>query len=97
MWWLILYFYTKLGYEKHLEYHLPHAITYWEVQVWNAYKDQRHDLFLPSNAQTSPAGVAGLIESSSSRLTYALAAPPPQSNQTKSPTTVGSDSNGNQG
>lgn len=65
--------------------------------VWNAYKDQRHDLFLPSNAQTSPAGVAGLIESSSSRLTYALTAPPPQSHQTKSPTTVGSDSNGNQG
>lgn len=63
--------------------------------VWNAYKDQRHDLFLPSNAQTSPAGVAGLIESSSSRLTYALTAAPPQSNQTKSPTTVGSDSNGN--
>ncbi|KAG8372718.1 hypothetical protein BUALT_Bualt12G0095800 [Buddleja alternifolia] len=46
--------------------------------VWNAYKDQRHDLFLPSNAQTSAAGVAGLIESSSSRLTYAITAPPPQ-------------------
>ncbi|KAL3643272.1 DnaJ subfamily C grv2 [Castilleja foliolosa] len=43
--------------------------------VWNAYKDQRHDLFLPSNAQTSAAGVAGLIESSSSGLTYALTAP----------------------
>jgi DnaJ family protein C protein 13 len=48
-------------------------------QVWSAYKDQKHDLFLPSNAQTSAAGVAGLIESSSSRLTYALtAAPSPQ-------------------
>ncbi|KAK1696170.1 hypothetical protein QYE76_012867 [Lolium multiflorum] len=47
--------------------------------VWSAYKDQKHDLFLPSNAQTSAAGVAGLIESSSSRLTYALtAAPSPQ-------------------
>ncbi|CAM0956063.1 unnamed protein product [Alopecurus aequalis] len=46
--------------------------------VWSAYKDQKHDLFLPSNAQTSAAGVAGLIESSS-RLTYALtAAPSPQ-------------------
>ena len=48
------------------------------LQVWSAYKDQKHDLFLPSNAQTSAAGVAGLIESSS-RLTYALtAAPSPQ-------------------
>ncbi|KAK4771762.1 hypothetical protein SAY86_013537 [Trapa natans] len=46
--------------------------------VWGAYKDQKHDLFLPSNAQSS-AGVAGLIEHSSSRLTYALTAPPPQS------------------
>ncbi|GMH03116.1 hypothetical protein Nepgr_004955 [Nepenthes gracilis] len=42
--------------------------------VWKAYKDQRHDLFLPSNAQ-SAAGVAGLIESSSSSLTYALTGP----------------------
>ncbi|XP_042055385.1 dnaJ homolog subfamily C GRV2-like [Salvia splendens] len=62
--------------------------------VWNAYKDQRHDLFLPSNAQTSPAGVAGLIESSSSRFTYAITAPPSHSTQTKPPTT---DSNGSQG
>ncbi|RLN19119.1 hypothetical protein C2845_PM02G19270 [Panicum miliaceum] len=46
--------------------------------VWGAYKDQKHDLFLPSNAQSSAAGVAGLIENSSSRLTYALTAPPPQ-------------------
>ncbi|OAY65084.1 DnaJ subfamily C GRV2 [Ananas comosus] len=46
--------------------------------VWSAYKDQKHDLFLPSNAQSSAAGVAGLIESSSSRLPYALTAPPPQ-------------------
>ncbi|PKI66691.1 dnaJ homolog subfamily C GRV2 isoform X1 [Punica granatum] len=46
-------------------------------EVWSAYKDQKHDLFLPSNAQ-SAAGVAGLIENSSSRLTYALTAPPPQ-------------------
>ncbi|KAK3153377.1 hypothetical protein QOZ80_2BG0171510 [Eleusine coracana subsp. coracana] len=44
--------------------------------VWSAYKDQKHDLFLPSSAQSSAAGVAGLIESSSSRLTYALTAPP---------------------
>ncbi|GJM91558.1 hypothetical protein PR202_ga07940 [Eleusine coracana subsp. coracana] len=48
------------------------------VMVWSAYKDQKHDLFLPSSAQSSAAGVAGLIESSSSRLTYALTAPPPQ-------------------
>ncbi|KAK8945096.1 hypothetical protein KSP39_PZI008112 [Platanthera zijinensis] len=46
--------------------------------VWSAYKDQRHDLFLPSNAQSAAAGVAGLIESASSRLPYALTAPPPQ-------------------
>ncbi|CAN1331336.1 DnaJ homolog subfamily C GRV2 [Linum perenne] len=43
--------------------------------IWHAYKDQKHDLFLPSTAQSSAAGVAGLIESSSSRLTYALMAP----------------------
>ncbi|AQL05347.1 DnaJ homolog subfamily C GRV2, partial [Zea mays] len=46
--------------------------------VWSAYKDQKHDLFLPSSAQSSAAGVAGLIESSS-RFTYALAAPPSSS------------------
>ncbi|KAE8735362.1 DnaJ-like protein subfamily C GRV2 [Hibiscus syriacus] len=34
--------------------------------VWSAYKDQKHDLFLPSNAQSAAAGVAGLIENSSS-------------------------------
>ncbi|GAB2292159.1 DnaJ sub C grv2 [Dionaea muscipula] len=43
-------------------------------EVWKAYKDQRHDLFLPSSAQ-SAAGIVGLIESSSSGLTYALPAP----------------------
>ncbi|THF95516.1 hypothetical protein TEA_002078 [Camellia sinensis var. sinensis] len=63
--------------------------------VWSAYKDQKHDLFLPSNAQSSAAGVAGLIESSSSRLTYALTAPPPQPNMVKPPSSVTSDSNGN--
>ncbi|XP_043725618.1 dnaJ homolog subfamily C GRV2-like [Telopea speciosissima] len=46
--------------------------------VWGAFKDQRHDLFLPSNAQSAAAGVAGLIENSSSRFTYALTAPPLQ-------------------
>ncbi|KAF5945782.1 hypothetical protein HYC85_016010 [Camellia sinensis] len=64
-------------------------------KVWSAYKDQKHDLFLPSNAQSSAAGVAGLIESSSSRLTYALTAPPPQPNMVKPPSSVTSDSNGN--
>lgn len=44
-------------------------------QVWTAYKDQKHDLFLPSNAQSAAAGVAGLIEGSSSSVTYALPAP----------------------
>ncbi|KFK32462.1 hypothetical protein AALP_AA6G244900 [Arabis alpina] len=45
-------------------------------EVWSAYKDQKHDLFLPSNTE-SAAGVAGFIENSSNRLTYALTAPPP--------------------
>ncbi|XP_075509784.1 dnaJ homolog subfamily C GRV2-like isoform X2 [Primulina tabacum] len=69
--------------------------------IWNAYKDQRHDLFLPSNAQTSAAGVAGLIESSASSLTYALpaapAAPAQQPSPTKFPATFTSDSNGSHG
>lgn len=46
--------------------------------VWSAYKDQRHDLFLPTNAQSAAAGVAGLIEGSSGALTYALPAPTPR-------------------
>ncbi|KAL5729405.1 DnaJ subfamily C grv2 [Ranunculus cassubicifolius] len=55
-------------------------------EVWSAYKDQKHDLFLPSNAQSAAAGVAGLIESSSSRLmTYSLTAPPPHHSQPKLP------------
>ncbi|XP_059649663.1 dnaJ homolog subfamily C GRV2-like isoform X1 [Cornus florida] len=62
--------------------------------VWSAYKDQKHDLFLPSNAQSAAAGVAGLIESSSSRLTYALPAPPQQSSHMKPHASVTSDSNG---
>ncbi|KAJ7528593.1 hypothetical protein O6H91_15G009400 [Diphasiastrum complanatum] len=44
--------------------------------VWSAYKDQKHDLFLPSNAQSAAAGIAGLIEGSSGSVTYALPAPP---------------------
>ncbi|KAL0451857.1 UNVERIFIED_CONTAM: DnaJsubfamily C GRV2 [Sesamum latifolium] len=76
---------------------LPVQLRTSVTRVWNAYKDQRHDLFLPSNAQTSAAGVAGLIESSSSRLTYALTAPPTQHSQARSPPTVTSDSNGRQG
>lgn len=63
-------------------------------EVWAAYKDQKHDLFLPSNAQIAAAGVAGLIENSSSRLTYALTAPPPPPNQGKPPASVTSSSNG---
>lgn len=55
------------------------------TDVWNAYKDQRHDLFLPSNAQSAAAGVAGLIESDSSRLTYALTAGPSQPSAARSP------------
>ncbi|CDP03377.1 unnamed protein product [Coffea canephora] len=62
--------------------------------VWDAYKDQRHDLFLPSNAQSAAAGVAGLIENSSSRLTYALTAPPSQPSQVKQPAAIVADSNG---
>jgi DnaJ family protein C protein 13 len=65
------------------------------LQVWSAYKDQKHDLFLPSSAQSAAAGVAGLIENSSSRLTYALAAPPqPPQGRPRAPSP--SDSNGNQ-
>ncbi|KAK6941565.1 GYF domain 2 [Dillenia turbinata] len=63
--------------------------------VWSAYKDQKHDLFLPSNAQSAAAGVAGLIESSSSsRLTYALTAPPSQPAVAKTPASTPPDSNG---
>ncbi|KAI5320494.1 PREDICTED: dnaJ [Prunus dulcis] len=54
--------------------------------IWSAYKDQKHDLFLPSSAQSAAAGVAGLIESSSSRLTYALTAPSPQPAPSRPPT-----------
>ncbi|MBA0661626.1 hypothetical protein Goklo_005902 [Gossypium klotzschianum] len=63
--------------------------------VWSAYKDQKHDLFLPSNAQSAAAGVAGLIESSSSRLVYAITAPP-QTTQSRIPASTVSDSNGSQ-
>ncbi|CAJ1944370.1 unnamed protein product [Sphenostylis stenocarpa] len=64
--------------------------------VWSAYKDQKHDLFLPSNAQSAAAGIAGLIEnSSSSRLTYALTAPP-QSTTSRTPPSSSSDFNGKQ-
>lgn len=66
------------------------------MQVWTAYKDQRHDLFLPSNAQSAAAGVAGLIENSSSRLTYALTAPPTQSGLAKPPVVTTAESNGKQ-
>lgn len=65
---------------------------YW--QVWSAYKDQKHDLFLPSSAQSAAAGVAGLIENSSSRLTHALTAPPSQPSLSKPPASTTSNSNG---
>ncbi|CAN0900814.1 DnaJ homolog subfamily C GRV2 [Linum grandiflorum] len=54
-------------------------------EIWHAYKDQKHDLFLPSSAQSSAAGVAGLIESSSSRLTYALMGPQSSSQRPPAP------------
>lgn len=64
-------------------------------EVWAAYKDQKHDLFLPSNAQIASAGIAGLIEnSSSSRLTYSLTAPPPHPNSARPPAAITSDVNG---
>ncbi|GJR92239.1 DnaJ homolog subfamily C GRV2 isoform X1 [Tanacetum coccineum] len=64
-------------------------------EVWAAYKDQKHDLFLPSNAQIAGAGIAGLIEnSSSSRLTYSLTAPPPHPNSAKPPAAITTDVNG---
>lgn len=43
-------------------------------QIWRAYKDQKHDLFLPSSA-SSATGVAGLIEGPSSAAQFALPAP----------------------
>ncbi|XP_021638532.2 dnaJ homolog subfamily C GRV2 isoform X2 [Hevea brasiliensis] len=64
--------------------------------VWSAYKDQKHDLFLPSSAQSAAAGVAGLIENSSSRLTYALTAPPSQPGQARPPAPTTFNSNGKQ-
>ncbi|KAL5975615.1 DnaJ subfamily C grv2 [Asimina triloba] len=64
--------------------------------VWGAYKDQKHDLFLPSNAQSAAAGVAGLIENSSARLTYALTAPPPQPSLARLPTSSAAESSGKQ-
>uniref|UniRef100_A0A1D1ZA60 DnaJ subfamily C member 13 n=2 Tax=Anthurium amnicola TaxID=1678845 RepID=A0A1D1ZA60_9ARAE len=63
--------------------------------IWSAYKDQRHDLFLPSNAQSAAAGVAGLIENTSARLTYALTAPMPQPSPVRHPSSVNTHSNGN--
>ncbi|KAL5572713.1 hypothetical protein UlMin_022310 [Ulmus minor] len=62
--------------------------------VWSAYKDQKHDLFLPSSAQSAAAGVAGLIENSSSRLTHALTAPPSQHSLSKPPASTTSNLNG---
>ncbi|XWS17212.1 hypothetical protein CRYUN_Cryun33cG0048900 [Craigia yunnanensis] len=62
--------------------------------VWSAYKDQKHDLFLPSNAQSAAAGVAGLIENSSSRLTYSLPAPPQTVQTSRIPASTVFDSNG---
>ncbi|KAJ8637711.1 hypothetical protein MRB53_011978 [Persea americana] len=64
--------------------------------VWSAYKDQKHDLFLPSNAQSAAAGVAGLIESSSSRLSYALTAPSPQPALVRLPASSAADMSGKQ-
>ncbi|KAG9456503.1 hypothetical protein H6P81_001011 [Aristolochia fimbriata] len=60
-------------------------------EVWSAYKDQKHDLFLPSNAQYAAAGFAGLIENSSARPAYALAAPPHQPALGKLPAAFSSD------
>ncbi|CAM8877018.1 unnamed protein product [Rhodiola kirilowii] len=63
--------------------------------VWGAYKDQKHDLFLPSSAQSAAAGIAGLIESSASRLTYALPAPPHSSSSARPISAAASEMNGN--
>eukprot|EP00898_Chlorokybus_atmophyticus_P007654 jgi/Chlat1/7890/Chrsp66S00581 len=43
------------------------------VEVWTAYRDQKHDLFLPSNAAASSAGVAGLLQGPSSNMNYLMA------------------------
>eukprot|EP00246_Nothoceros_aenigmaticus_P011038 TRINITY_DN2833_c0_g2_i1.p1 TRINITY_DN2833_c0_g2~~TRINITY_DN2833_c0_g2_i1.p1 ORF type:complete len:250 (+),score=51.47 TRINITY_DN2833_c0_g2_i1:3-752(+) len=62
--------------------------------VWVAYKDQRHDLFLPSNAQSAAAGVAGLIEGSAG-MTYALPAPSSRSAivRVSTPSNLGDETN----
>lgn len=75
------------------------SFLHWKMlilQVWSAYKDQKHDLFLPSSAQSAAAGVAGLIESSSSRLTHAITAPPPQPSTSRPPASTIYESNGKQ-
>ncbi|KAJ4953933.1 hypothetical protein NE237_030765 [Protea cynaroides] len=64
--------------------------------VWGAYKDQRHDLFLPSNAQSAAAGVAGLIKNSSSGFTSALTAPLAQPTTVRPPASSSPNSNGKQ-
>lgn len=63
--------------------------------VWSAYKDQRHDLFLPSNAQSAAAGVAGLIESASLRLPYTITAPPSQPALSRLPSTAAAPTTSN--
>ena len=54
-------------------------------EVWKAYKDQRHDLFLPSSSAASEAGVAGLLTGSSATT---LALPSTASPSTASPSTA---------
>ncbi|PKA53250.1 DnaJ like subfamily C GRV2 [Apostasia shenzhenica] len=79
-----------------------HCIKVHEIlnasDVWSAYKDQRHDLFLPSNAQSAAAGVAGLIENASLMLPYTLTAPPPPPAISRLPSTASAaaTSNGNE-
>lgn len=62
--------------------------------MWSAYKDQRHDLFLPSNAQTAAAGIAGLIEGSSGVVKYALPQPSSRSAVVRLSGTHASDTSG---
>ena len=47
-----------------------------ENEIWKAYSQQKHDLFLPSNASDS-TGVAGLLTGSAAMYALPPASTPP--------------------
>lgn len=58
-------------------------------EVWAAYKDQKHDLFLPTNALSAATGVAFLADGGSAVPPYAL--PPALSSSPSIPSTTRSN------